>query len=179
MGFSMLENYLILRYSFTKSHSLSMQTTHLSLKCNWCHVIDTVIQLYAIVGLGIRLKSMSVRSWNEVITNAFRFMEPGISRNSRDIQEFLDIPGQIHTVCTFSHAGLALAGAGPNARPGRRAQCMTQARAPLSSGFMTSSCSVNRVMIVVERRYKGPTRELSTFANVPVEICQLNQNQQF
>jgi len=59
-GFSMLENHLVLRYSFTKSHSLSMQTTHLFHKCNWCHVIDTVIQLYVTVGLGIRLKSMSV-----------------------------------------------------------------------------------------------------------------------
>jgi len=28
-----------------------------------CHVIDTVIQLYMIVGLGIRVKSMSVRCW--------------------------------------------------------------------------------------------------------------------
>jgi len=27
-----------------------------------CHVIDTVIQLYVTVGLGIRLKSMSVTS---------------------------------------------------------------------------------------------------------------------
>jgi len=39
----------------------------------------------------------------------------------------------------------ALAGAGPNARPG--------CGASLSSDFMTSSCSVNRVMIVVGRRY--------------------------
>jgi len=36
-------------------------------------------------------------------------------------------------------------GAGPIARPKRGA--------PLSSDFMTSSCSVNRVTIVVERRY--------------------------
>jgi len=35
--------------------------------------------------------------------------------------------------------------AGPNARPRRGA--------PLSSDFMTSSCSVSRVTIVVERRY--------------------------
>jgi len=48
----MLENYLILRYSFTKSHSLSMYTTRMLHKCNWCHVIDTVIQLYVTVGLG-------------------------------------------------------------------------------------------------------------------------------
>ena len=41
--------------------------------------------------------------------------------------------------------GSALADAGPNARPRRGA--------PLSSDFMTSSCSVNRVTIVVERRY--------------------------
>jgi len=50
-----------------------------------------------------------------------------------------------------------LAGAGPNTRPGRGT--------PLSSDFMTSSCSVNRVTIVVERRCKALTRELSTFAN--------------
>jgi len=42
-------------------------------------------------------------------------------------------------------AGPALACAGPNARPGRGA--------PLSSDFMTSSCSVNRFTIVVERSY--------------------------
>ena len=39
----------------------------------------------------------------------------------------------------------ALADAGPNARPRRGA--------PLSSDLMTSSCSVNSVTIVVERRY--------------------------
>jgi len=61
--FSRLENYLVLKYSFAKSHSLSVQTTHLFHKCNWCHVIDTVTQLYVTVGLGIKLKSMSVRSW--------------------------------------------------------------------------------------------------------------------
>jgi len=43
------------------------------------------------------------------------------------------------------YVGPALAGAGPNARPGRGA--------PLSSYFMTPSCSVNRVTIVVERKY--------------------------
>jgi len=42
-------------------------------------------------------------------------------------------------------SGSALADAGPNARPGRGA--------PPRSDFMTSSCSVNRVTIVVERRY--------------------------
>jgi len=41
----MLENYLILRYGFIKSHSLSMYTAHLFHKCNWCHVIDTVTLL--------------------------------------------------------------------------------------------------------------------------------------
>ena len=40
-----------------------MQNTHLFHKCNWCHVIDTIVQLYVTVGLGIKLKSMSVRSW--------------------------------------------------------------------------------------------------------------------
>jgi len=34
-------------------------------RCDWCHVIDTVVQLYVTitVGLRIKLKSMSVRSW--------------------------------------------------------------------------------------------------------------------
>jgi len=41
----------------------TMQTTHLFHKYNWCHVIDIVVQLYVTVGLGIKLKSMSVRSW--------------------------------------------------------------------------------------------------------------------
>jgi len=31
-------------------------------KYGWRHVIDTIIQLYMIVGLGIKVKSMSVRS---------------------------------------------------------------------------------------------------------------------
>jgi len=44
-----------------------------------------------------------------------------------------------------AYTGSALADAGPNARPGRGV--------PLSSDFMTSSCSVNRLTIVVERRY--------------------------
>jgi len=43
------------------------------------------------------------------------------------------------------YAGPALADAGPYARPGREAS--------LSSDFMTSSCAVNRVTIVVERKY--------------------------
>jgi len=43
----------------------------------------------------------------------------------------------------------ALADAGPNARPKRGA--------PLNSDFMTSSCSVNRVTIVVERKYAVTT----------------------
>jgi len=43
------------------------------------------------------------------------------------------------------HVGPALADAGPNARPKRGA--------PLSSDFMTSSCTVKRVTIVVERIY--------------------------
>ena len=42
-------------------------------------------------------------------------------------------------------SGPALADAGPNPRPRRGA--------PLSSDFVTSSCSVNRVTIVVERIY--------------------------
>jgi len=55
-------------------------------------------------------------------------------------------------------------GAGPNARSRRGAS--------LSSNFMTSSCSVNLVTIVVERRNSAAlTRELSTFANVREGIC--------
>jgi len=46
---------------------------------------------------------------------------------------------------SHGQAGPALADAGPKARPGRGA--------PLSSDFMTSSCSVNRVTIVIDRRY--------------------------
>jgi len=30
---------------------------------HWYHDIGTIIQFYRIVGLGIKLKSMSVRSW--------------------------------------------------------------------------------------------------------------------
>jgi len=55
--FSKLEKYVVLRYSFTKSHNLSMCTNYLFDKCNRCHVIDTIIQLDMTVGLGIRLKS--------------------------------------------------------------------------------------------------------------------------
>ena len=54
--------YLVLGYSFIKSQNLSMWTNHLFHKYHCCHVIDTVIQLYMIVDLGIKLKSMSVRS---------------------------------------------------------------------------------------------------------------------
>jgi len=43
------------------------------------------------------------------------------------------------------YPGPALADAGPNARP--------RHGAPLSSDFITSSCSVNRVTVMVERRY--------------------------
>jgi len=50
----------------------------------------------------------------------------------------------VQNVCTLP-TGPHLADAGPNARPGRGAS--------LSSDFMTSSCSINRVTIVVERRY--------------------------
>jgi len=60
--FSKLEKCLVLGYSFTKSHNLSMCTNYVFDKCNRCHVIDTIVQIYMTVGLGIRLKSMSVRS---------------------------------------------------------------------------------------------------------------------
>jgi len=36
----------------------------------------------------------------------------------------------------------------------------------LSSDFITSSCSVNRVTIVAERKCKALTRELSMFAKL-------------
>ena len=49
--------------------------------------------------------------------------------------------------------GPALADAGPNARPGRGPNARPRRGAPLSSDFMMSSCSVNSVTIVVERRY--------------------------
>ena len=39
-----------------------MCTNYVFDKCNRCHVIDTIVQIYMTVGLGIRLKSMSVRS---------------------------------------------------------------------------------------------------------------------
>jgi len=45
----------------------------------------------------------------------------------------------------YCSPGPALADEGPNARP--------NSGAPLSIDFMTSSCSVNRVTIVEERKY--------------------------
>jgi len=54
------------------------------------------------------------------------------------------------------HCDLQNLGAGPNARHKRGA--------PLSSDFMTSSCSVNSVTIAVERRYAVLTFERK-FAN--------------
>jgi len=62
--FSKLEKYLVLRHSFTESHNLSkMWTSYLFHKCKRCHVIETVVQLCMTVGLGIRLRSLSVKSW--------------------------------------------------------------------------------------------------------------------
>jgi len=63
------------------------------------------------------------------------------TRSSTEILQHAKSNCSEQSVC----AGLGLAGAGPNARPKRGT--------PLSSDFMTSLCSVNRVMIVVERRY--------------------------
>jgi len=40
-----------------------MCTNYFFDKCNRCHVIDIVVQLYMTVGLVITLKTMSVRSW--------------------------------------------------------------------------------------------------------------------
>ena len=54
---------------------------------------------------------------------------------------------------TMQGAGSALADAGPNARPGRGPNARPGRGAPPSSDFMTLSCSVNRVTIVVERKY--------------------------
>jgi len=64
----------------------------------------------------------------------------------------------IQRASNASWPGPAQAGAGPNAR--------SRHGAPLSSDFMMSSCSLNHVTIVVERRCKALTRELSTFAKV-------------
>ena len=61
-------------------------------------------------------------------------------------------------------------GTGPNARLRRGA--------PLSSGFMTSSCSVNRVTIVVERRYPvqpGPAPGFSSRGSKKTEGGPKNQ----
>ena len=49
--------------------------------------------------------------------------------------------------------GPTLADAGPNANLGAGPNARPRRGVPLSSDFMTSSCSVNRVTIVVERRY--------------------------
>jgi len=40
-----------------------MSFIHLLHKYDWRHVTHTIIQLYMIVSLGIKLKSISVRSW--------------------------------------------------------------------------------------------------------------------
>ena len=42
---------------------MTWYTNYLCHRCNWCHVIDTIVKLNMIVGLGIKLKSMSVMSW--------------------------------------------------------------------------------------------------------------------
>jgi len=55
------------RCSFTKGHDLRELATYFSDKYNWCHVIDIAPQLYMIVGLGIKLKSMSMRSWRWIL----------------------------------------------------------------------------------------------------------------
>ena len=58
-----MKKYLVLRKQFSKSHDLYfIRTNHSFHRYTWCHVIDTIIQLYMIVGLGIKLKSMSARS---------------------------------------------------------------------------------------------------------------------
>jgi len=46
---------------------------------------------------------------------------------------------------TWARGPMLDLGAGPNARP--------KCGAPLSSDFLTSSCSANRFTIVVERKY--------------------------
>jgi len=45
----------------SKYHDL--RSGHFFYKYNWCHVIDTILQLYTIVDQGIELKSVSMRSW--------------------------------------------------------------------------------------------------------------------
>jgi len=62
------------------------------------------------------------------------------------------LAGSADSLYALACAGPALADAGPNARPGRGVS--------LSGDFMTSSCSVNRVTIVVKRRlqFRSNTR---------------------
>ena len=52
------------KVEFQKKSQL-MWTNHLFHRYNWCHVIDIniIVQLCMMVGPGIKLKSMSVRSW--------------------------------------------------------------------------------------------------------------------
>ena len=83
----------VLRYSFTKSHNLSMCINYLFDKCNRCHVIDTVVQIYMTVGLGIRLKSTSVRSgggqWTSLrLPRNPRWMRDLIKKDSVEKQLF-------------------------------------------------------------------------------------------
>ena len=80
-------------------------------------------------------------------------------------------PGRCGAQCkTWARGPMQDLSAVPKARPGRGAQCKTWARypkqdlgagpnarprrgVPLSSDFVTTSCSLNRVTIVVERIY--------------------------
>jgi len=62
--FSKLEEYLVLvKVVFhTYCHDLCDLSTYCT-KYNWHHVIHIIFQLYMILDLGIKLKSMSVKSW--------------------------------------------------------------------------------------------------------------------
>ena len=93
-----------------------------------------------------RRPSHPIRKAKSVRTAAFRARQ-NYSESGKD--KFKSVAVRILTVSQITAVevlpGPALADAEPNARPRRGA--------PLTSDAMTSSCSVNRVTIAVERRY--------------------------
>ena len=102
--FSKLEKYLVLRYSFTESHNLSMWTSYLFHKCNRCHVIDTVVQLFMTVGLGSRLKSMSVSlvGGHHFVCLEILVLQQGCSSKEQIWALSLCMLGQVHmALCVF------------------------------------------------------------------------------
>ena len=103
---------------------------------------------------------------------SIKLMKKELTHDWKDLKIILNtvnamvMPGHLYQWCNLCNQGrpeqvrgpMQELSAGPNARPRRGA--------PLSSVFVTSSCSVDRFTIVVERRCKALTRELSMFANV-------------